>query len=140
MNRKSFATSVSCGLVALAMPLAVNAQSAARPAAHVPPPAVFSGSHSLRCLAPDEKTPCSRDQVEQLEQMVVTGRRSYEPLAAVASVSLASPDGTLRCTQVNGAPCTAAQIQALQQYAAAKKKKGSGGCICVMKEIDAASP
>lgn len=140
MNLKALATGMSCILVALAVPFAARAQSAVRTTAHMPPPPVAIGVHGLRCLAPDEKTPCSREQVEQLEQMVVTGRRSYEPLAAVASVSLASSDGTLRCTQNNGALCTAAQIQAIKLYAAAKKKKGSGGCTCVMKVTDLASP
>lgn len=140
MQAKSIATLTTFTLIALLVPLAAQTSSKNNPAVRMPPPPVASGIHTLRCLAPDEKTPCSREQVEQLEQMVVTGRRSYEPLAAVASVSLASPDGTLRCTQVNGAVCTEAQTQAIQKYAAAKKKKGSGGCICVMKETDAATP
>ena len=139
MKLKSIAINMAFCLVALAIPLASQAPSKAKSAVRMPPPPVASGIHNLRCFAADEKTPCTREQADQFNQMVVTGRRSYEPLAAVASVSLASPDGTLRCTQTDGAPCTEAQIQAIKQYAAAKKKKGSGGCICVMKEVDAAS-
>lgn len=138
MNLKSLPINLTCSIVALAIPFAAGAQS--KPAqVHMPPPPVASGSHTLRCLAPDEKTPCTREQADQFSQMVVTGRRSYPGLAEVRSVTLASPDGGLRCTQNSGAPCTAAQIEAVKEYAAAKKKKG-GGCLCVMKEIDAASP
>lgn len=139
MNLKSIAINMALCLVALAIPVSAHTQS--RPAqVHMPPPPVASGIHNLRCLAADEKTPCTAAQVDQFNQLIVTGRRSYPELAAIRSVSLASPDGTLRCTQNNSAPCTAAQIQAVKQYAAAKKKKGSGGCICVVREIDAASP
>lgn len=139
MNLKPLAMNLSCCIVSVAISLAASAQS--RPAqVHMPPPPVASGIHTLRCLAPDEKTPCTREQADQFNQMVVTGRRSYPGLTDIGSISLASPDGTLRCNQTNGALCTDAQIQAIKQYAAAKKKKGSGGCICVMKEVDAASP
>lgn len=140
MQLKSIAAASAFAVVTLAMPLTAQAPAKTKPASHLPPPPVASGSHALRCLAPDEKTPCTGDQVDQFDRMVVTGRRSYPELAEIGSLSLAAPDGTMRCTQTNGAPCTAAQIQALEQYAAAKKKKGGGGCICVMKEIDAASP
>lgn len=133
MQTKPVATVAALGLITLIAPL--TAQSA-----RMPPPPVASGIHTLRCLGPDEKTPCTREQVGQFNQMMVTGRRSYKPFAEIASFSLASPDGTLRCTQIDGALCTNAQIQAVQEYAAAKKKKGGGGCICVMKEIDMASP
>ncbi|HEV2133250.1 MAG TPA: hypothetical protein VGR47_03225 [Terracidiphilus sp.] len=140
MNLKPLAINLTCSVVALAMPFAACAQSRPAAQAHMPPSSVAPGVHGLRCLAADEKTPCSAAQIDQLNQMVVTGRRSYPVLAAVHSLSLSSSDGTLRCTQDNGAACSVAQIEALQQYAAAKKKKGGGGCICVMKEIDAASP
>jgi hypothetical protein len=140
MNLKSSAIKLACFAVALAMSFAARAQSRPAAQAHMPPSAVAPGAHGLRCLAADEKSPCSAAQVDQLNQMFVTGRRSYPALAAVHSVTLSSSDGTLRCTQNNGAACSAAQIEALQQYAAAKKKKGGGGCICVMKEVDAASP
>lgn len=138
MQLKSFATAAVLSLVALSFPLAAQTSSANKQATHMPPPPVASGIHNLRCLAADEKTPCTREQVGEFNQMVVTGRRSYPELTAVGSLSLASPDGTMRCTQNNGELCTGAQIQAIKLYAAAKKKKG-GGCICVMKEVDAAS-
>ena len=51
----------------------------------------------------------------------VVGRRPYgverpaRSLAQVKSISLASPDGTLKCQQVNGQRCTAEQAKALYE-------------------------
>ena len=62
--------------------------------------------------------PCTGKQVDEIAQGLSTGRRSWKPLATVKNVSLGGPDGTLKCEQNNGKPCTEEQIQALTQLAA----------------------
>ena len=128
-----------------ALPLA--AQSKPNPKA--PTPGASTGSsapagtpagpgHPFKCMTGDGNTPCTAADVQELFAMVVTGKRTHKPLALIASLSLAGPDGTVTCTQTNGAACTDDQIGELQNYAAQQKK--GRGCCTVMKVIDAASP
>jgi len=128
-------------LVAWAV-LPLVAQTHAKSSAPGPAPAPTMASaqaHQFKCLVGAANTPCSSGDVQDLNAMVLIGRRSYEPLAMVASVTLVGPDGTLKCTQTNGSPCTDAQLNAIETYAAQQKKGGSGG-IHVTKSIDMASP
>ncbi|MGD0157353.1 MAG: hypothetical protein ABSB50_14750 [Terracidiphilus sp.] len=106
------------------------------PAAH----AAAAPGHTFKCTAGTANTPCTAADVQNLNAMVVSGRRMYKPLATIASISLAGADGSLTCTQTSGAACTDDQMNSLDTYAAQQKKGGGKGCCTVMKSTDVASP
>ena len=100
--------------------------------------AAAAPGHTFKCTAGAANTPCTAADVQNLNAMVVTGRRMHKPFLLIASVSLAGPDGTLTCTQTSGAACTDDQMNDINNYAA-QQKKGGGGCCVVMKSMDMAS-
>ena len=123
-----------------ALPLAAQTHAKASAPGPAPAPATAPAQvHQFKCLVGAANTPCSAGDVQDLNAMVVTGRRMWEPLALVASITPGGPDGTLKCAQTDGAPCTDAQLNAIETYAAQQKKGGPSG-IHVTKSIDIASP
>jgi hypothetical protein len=93
---------------------------------------------SLKCTGADGKTACSMQQVNTLNQGVVTGRRMHKPFLADVKGVTQGPNGTLVCTQMNGAACTDQQLDAIVQLA--PTTHSSDGEIRIFKEIDKASP
>lgn len=139
MHTKQLATLAALLLVAAGLPLVAQSRPNVKPPPHIPSSrATAQTSHALRCLDADGKTPCTAAQIQTLNQGLATALQSDPALAGVRSLSLDSSSGVLRCTQNSGATCTAAQLQAVQEYAAKKKSKG-GGCLCVMRSFDKAS-
>ncbi len=118
-------------LAAAVLPLVAQSHPQASPAG----PAMPAG-REIKCVAADGKTPCTAAQVEALNRLVVTGRQSDPGLAAIRSVSLRGPDGTLICVQPSGAACSDDQTKALRDAA---QKKGDSG-FHITRTIDVASP
>jgi hypothetical protein len=106
------------------------------PAAH----AAAAPGHTFKCTAGTANTPCTAADVQNLNAMVVSGKRMHKPFLLIASISLAGADGSLTCTQTNGAACTDDQMNDINNYAAQQKKGGGKGCCTVMKSTDMASP
>ena len=138
MHTKQFATLAALLLAATALPLLAQSHTNIKPPPHVPNAyAMAQPSNALRCLGTDGKTPCTAAQVKILDEGLAAARQADPALAGVRSLALDSPNGAMRCTQNSGALCTAAQIQAVREYAA-KKSKG-GNCMCVMRMMDKSS-
>jgi len=73
-----------------------------------------------KCKGPSGAA-CTGAQVDEIVHGLASGRRVWKPLATVKNVSLGGSDGTLKCEQNDGAPCTAEQLQALGELAAKTK-------------------
>jgi hypothetical protein len=91
----------------------------------------------LKCTGPDGKSACTAQQVADLNQGILVGRRMHQPLAMVKGVSLGR-NGSLMCTQMNGSACTEDQLSAVM--ALAPSTHSSGGTIHIVREVDRASP
>ena len=75
---------------------------------------------TFQCVGPDKK-PCGASQVSDINHGISAGKRAHQALTNVKSVALAGTDGTLSCTQSNGQPCTAEQVQAVGEVATSLK-------------------
>jgi hypothetical protein len=86
--------------------------------------AVFSGAMAKKPLmtcARQNGAACTAQHVQKLEasvKLAAKGPRAAA-LADVESISLASSDGTLRCLQTGGKPCTAQQMQSVWEVSRA---------------------
>jgi hypothetical protein len=74
----------------------------------------------VKCKGPNGGA-CTGAQVDEIARGMATGRRVWKPLVAVKSISLGGPDGTLKCEQNDGKPCTEEQVKALAELAAQSK-------------------
>jgi hypothetical protein len=81
---------------------------------------VAAATTVVKCKGPDGG-PCTGAQVDEIAHGMTTGRRVWKPLAMVKSVSLGGPDGSLKCEQNDGKPCTEEQLKALGELAAKTK-------------------
>jgi hypothetical protein len=91
----------------------------------------------LKCTGPDGKASCTAQQVADLNSGILVGKRMHKPLALVQGVTLGS-NGTLKCTQTNGAACTDDQLSAIMSLA--PSTHSSAGTIHIVREVDKASP
>ncbi len=103
------------------------------------PGSMGASSHGIKCMAGAGKTACTAADVQDVNRMVVTGRRMHKPLAMIGSVRLAGPDGTLTCSQTSGAPCTDEQTAALRDYLASQSSSTSRPFF-IVREVDKSSP
>ncbi|HJX84607.1 MAG TPA: hypothetical protein VJ723_09710 [Candidatus Angelobacter sp.] len=71
---------------------------------------------AIQCVGPDKK-PCSASQVADINHGISAGKRAHQALADVKSVTPSGTGGNLTCTQNNGQPCTAEQVQAVGDVA-----------------------
>lgn len=127
-------------LVAACLPLAAQDSTHAQRSRNLPDSFATAGAgHGIRCLGTDGQTPCSEAQIETLNRELAAARHANPALAGVRALSLASHNGTLRCARINGAPCTAAELRSVRQFAEQAQKNASK-CMCVMREVDAATP
>jgi hypothetical protein len=74
----------------------------------------------VKCKGPNG-TACTPAQVDEIAHGLPSGRRMWKPLATVKNVSLAGNDGSLKCEQNDGKPCTEEQLKALTELAAKTK-------------------
>jgi hypothetical protein len=77
-------------------------------------------SPAIKCKGSDTH-PCTAKQVQALADAVAAGKQQHDVLAAVRNITLASPDGILKCDQTDGMPCTTAQFDAVKIFAADQK-------------------
>ncbi len=103
------------------------------------PGSMGTRTHGIKCMAGAEKSACTAADVQDMNRIVVTGRRMHKPLAMIGSVQLAGPDGTLTCTQTSGAPCTDEQTAALRDYIAAQSS-GASRPFFIVREVDKSTP
>lgn len=75
---------------------------------------------AIQCIGPDKK-PCSAGQVSDINHGISAGKRAHQALTDVKSVALTGADGSLTCTQNNGQPCSAEQVQAVSDIAGSLK-------------------
>ena len=134
MNIRRSLTIASAVLAMVAIPLV--AQSKAKTGG---PGAMTSSGHGIKSMAGAGKAACTAADVQDMNRMVVTGRRMHKPLAMIGSVQLAGPDGALTCTQTSGAPCTDEQTAALRDYVAAESKASSRPFF-IVREVDKSTP
>ena len=134
MNMRRNLTIASAVLAMVAIPLV--AQSKAKTGG---PGATASSGHGIKCMAGAEKSACTAADVQDINRMVVTGRRMHKPIAMIGSVQLGGPDGTLTCSQTSGAPCTDEQTAALRDYVAGQSGSASRPFF-IVREVDKSSP
>jgi hypothetical protein len=80
-----------------------------------------ASSHEvLKCMGLDGKA-CTWTQVTDLSAAAVSGKSTHKALATFAKLTLAWFDGTVKCEQADGTPCTAEQIRSLSEIAAPLK-------------------
>ena len=115
MNRLVRATTL-----ALAAALALMAQAQAGQKAGEPSKPQAAAAPTAICKGPDGK-PCTARQVQVLSDGIYAGKKQHEALSPVHSLTLASPDGTLKCEQSDGTACTTLQLDAIKQIAAAQQ-------------------
>ena len=77
-------------------------------------------NYQLMCQAADGKSACSVGDLKELNAMILSGRSTHKLFATIASVRLKSPDGTLKCSQTNGKPCTLDQLHEIHDAIAAQ--------------------
>jgi len=73
-----------------------------------------------KCKGADTR-PCTTRQVEALSDAVYAAKRQHDAVALVKSLTLASADGTLKCDQSDGTPCTAAQWDGVKEVGLAQQ-------------------
>ncbi len=115
------------------------AAEAAAPAPAAAEPAAPASSATLTCTSADGTSYCTDQQVSDLNQGIVTGRRMHKPfLMTVKGVTQGGLKGTLECTQTDGSGCSDDQFAAI--ISLASTTNSSDGEIVIMKEVDKASP
>jgi hypothetical protein len=101
------------------------------------PSAAASGG-GLACTGADGSTACTNQQVYDLNQGILVGRRMHKPMLANVKGVTQGSGGTVECTQDDGSACTDEQVSAVMSVASTTHS--SDGEIRIMKEADAASP
>jgi len=106
-------------VMALVWPLAAALALVAQPPANQkagdsPKPAA---APVVKCKGPDAK-PCTARQVQALSDAVYSGKNHHDALVPVKELSLAASDGSLKCAQGDGTPCTTPQLDAIKMIAA----------------------
>lgn len=71
----------------------------------------------LKCVNTDGKA-CIWTQVSDLAIAATADDGAHKSLAAFGKLTLASFDGTLKCEQTDGTPCTEEQVRSLNRIAA----------------------
>jgi hypothetical protein len=113
--------------------------AAAEPAPAAAEPAAAASSATLTCTSADGSSACTDQQVADVNQGILTGRRMHKPfLMTVKGVTQGSIKGTLECTQDDGSGCSDDQLSAI--ISLASTTHSSDGEIVIMKEVDKASP
>lgn len=104
-------------LLALVAPFAIVAQA---PPKQAPKPQTAPAPPVARCKGPDGRA-CSSKQVQALSDAAFSGKRQHEALALFRNLTLVSSDGTLKCEQTDGTPCTTAQLDVIKEIAAGQQ-------------------
>ena len=99
-----------CIAAALAAGALAMAQTPPAPKKAAAPPVV-------KCKNVDGRA-CTSKQVETLSNAVFAGKNTHDVLLPVKDLSLASPDGTLKCTQNDGTVCTTPELDLIKEIAA----------------------
>jgi hypothetical protein len=90
----------------------------------------------LQCTSADGSTACSDQQVADLNQGILTGRRMHQPfLMNVKGVTQGGVKGSIVCTQDDGSACTDDQVSAVISAA-----RSIHSPIRIVREVDRASP
>jgi hypothetical protein len=94
---------------------------------------------ALKCTGADGASACTDQQVYDLNQGIMTGRRMHKPyLLTVKGVTQGSVKGSLVCTQNDGSACTDDQVAAIISLASTTNSRD--GTIHIVREVDSASP
>jgi hypothetical protein len=99
--------------------------------------AVTSGG-GLQCTGADGSSACTAQQVADVNQGILVGRRMHKPYLATVKGVTQGPGGTMGCTQDDGSACTDEQVSAV--ISVASTTHSSDGEIHIVKEVDQASP
>jgi hypothetical protein len=73
---------------------------------------------ALKCTGP-ERRPCTEEMVRDMARRMREKSTEHLALAAIRTLSLDSPDGTLSCRRNDGRPCAAEQVRSLNEHVAA---------------------
>jgi hypothetical protein len=79
-----------------------------------------AGHQVLKCEDLNGKA-CTWAQVSEIEAAAISGESTHKALDTFGKLSLAWFDGTLKCDQADGTPCSAEQVRSLTQIAAPLK-------------------
>jgi hypothetical protein len=94
---------------------------------------------ALKCTGADGSSACTDQQVADLNQGIMTGRRMHQPfLLNVKGVTQGGVKGSIVCTQDDGSACTDDQVAAINSLASSTRS--SHGTIRIVREVDSASP
>jgi hypothetical protein len=94
---------------------------------------------AMKCTGGDGSTACTDEQVADLNQGILTGRRMHEPLLMnVKGVTQGGMKGSIVCTQDDGSACTDDQVSAV--ISVGSSTRSSHGTIRIVREVDSASP
>ena len=107
-------------LILTAAPLLLYGQAANTPPARSNIKNNVAAAPVIKCKGPGGSA-CTGAQVDEIAHGLASGRRMWKPLATVKNVSLAANDGSLKCEQNDGTPCTEEQLKALGELAAKTK-------------------
>ena len=103
---------VALAAMAQAPPPQKSAETTKSQAAPAPP--------IVKCKGVDGKA-CTAKQVQALADAVFAGKRQHDVLATFKNLTLASSDGTLKCEQNDGTPCTTPQLDLVKEIAAGQQ-------------------